>query len=92
MEKAIKKAIEGGCDVNPIDENIICNNSYAHYLIDAEFWKCLGKSEGWLEKIPYGERISYWTGVPEWQYQLHRFIDWIIEGKDINSFFNELIK
>jgi len=30
--------------------------------------------------------------TPEWKYRMHSFIDHIAEGKDIDSFFNELLK
>lgn len=55
MEKAIKKAIEGGWDKNraefdfdPSGGAVDIINEVA--LLDSLFWQALGKAEGWLEE------------------------------------------
>ena len=45
MEKAIKKAQESGYSYNSLDEK-----SYGDILLEVEFWKCLGKTEGWQKQ------------------------------------------
>lgn len=62
-------------------------------LFDPLFWQALGKGLGWDIKHPcptcnnLDAKISY----PEWIYQMHRFIDHLAEGKDIDSFFIALL-
>lgn len=44
-----------------------------------------GGIDSWMESDSMGT-------VYKWQYEWHRFIDHLAERKDIDSFFNELIK
>ena len=72
-------------------------------LLDPLFWQALGKAEGWgnsfgfIQTSDTGE-IDKWLEsdsagtVYQWRYHWHRFIDHLSEGKDPDSFFNELIK
>lgn len=74
--------------------------------LDPLFWQALGKALGWRRKLireGYSEEKSgrSWfvnddvyadEKIPEWHYQMHRFIDHLAEGKDAESFFNELLK
>jgi hypothetical protein len=111
MEKAIKKAIEGGWRLKNqhipkdgkyfvalIDGGITIkyqiedkkgkpiDNDYANVadvLLDPAFWVAIGKAEGW--KYPNGREKPY---VEVWI----EFIHHIAEGKDAESFFNELLK
>ncbi len=141
MEKAIKRAIEGGYRTNPdmgadfveisdrgIDSyvtmgtsRIHCTGTPArHLLLDPLFWQALGKAEGWNENWYFGWFVKrehggawewrekndenvFWGGMPNempnivlikdsWDYQMHCFIDHLIEGKDIDSYFNNLLK
>lgn len=96
MQEAIKRAIEGGYK-NQITEDFLLEQKtgdtltkydYALTLIDPEFWKCLGKAEGWGE-MPSGDM---WQGKNKWIYQWHNFIDHLAEGKDIESYFKKLLK
>jgi hypothetical protein len=84
MEKAIKRAIEGGY-FRRLEGNPECNcgdltmkQSTYYILLDPEFWKCLGKSEGWT--------------YDEWLYRWHELIDHLAKEKDIDSFFNGILK
>ena len=52
------------------------------------FWQALGKALGWT--IPVDPDWRRYNNT--WQYHWHRYIDWIAEGKDADSFFKELIK
>lgn len=107
MEKAIRRAIEGGMkegekwkfiranrywagwlDGNGTETNI----SVDKYLLDPTFWECLAKSLsfgtdcGFVNCPAHGEHKKCWMKV--W----HSFIDHIADGKDIDSFFEQLIK
>lgn len=111
MEKAIKRAIDGGflpeCqDRENIKIAIVQKTlDWNAYLLDKDFWQCLGKAEGWGEfidipcevcgqmschnKIVNGDRVkkinlckTYW----------HSFIDHISDGKDIDSYFEKILK
>lgn len=71
---------------------------------DPLFWQALGKTMGWGKRIII-ERQDIETKdgrvvrsdtdaemVPEWKFYWHRFIDHLAEGKDAESFFNQLLK
>lgn len=102
MEKAIKRAIEGGwrddlvqahadlhCDGNSecVSKDFyncdVIDNNRKNFLLDPLFWQALGRAEGW-EDNGYEK--------PDWIYNWHQFIDHIAEGKDIDSYFNNLMK
>src|SRR3990167_6920478 len=102
MEKAIKKAIEGGYKLPWISARHISTivrykDNYSVLFLDPLFWQALGKAEGWStyavcqlhgnECLLKCDRAFAF----EWIYQWHKFIDHLAEGKDINSFFNELL-
>ena len=99
MEKAIKKAIEGGYErkngsfslpMKLNDEFDIWEYDNNTILLDPLFWQALGKTEGW------DENETHWQGgdfvgkqsIFEW----HNFIDHIAQGKEIDEFFNKLLK
>jgi hypothetical protein len=99
MESAIKKAMEGGYNVGYDKENgyvYTCDNigskgeitggSILHLSQvreDPEFWQALcAEDVGHVRNINLVKTMRVW----------HSFIDWIAEGKDINEFFNNLLK
>ena len=114
MEKALKKAIEGGWEL-PVEVNLgerstcsICKKQLCHCRINRElpgrfletpelfwqeiicdplFWQALGKAGGWGKTISAYENNK----TVDWQYHWHSFIDHLIAGKDINSFFDNLL-
>lgn len=133
MEKAIKRAIEGGLKEGTNWKFIKANQYWAvwlngngnevtiateKYLLDPLFWKALGTAEGfnptakilmctgcgvalrWNEeptidgkhggKNGCGSDIYEYQG--QWLIEWHRFIDQLAEGKDIESFFNGILK
>ncbi len=82
----------------------IDTKNYYDILLDPLFWQALGKAEGWVVTICWfcgkeceiafsedsdccNEKVS-----DEWEYRWHSFIDHLAAGKDINSFFDNLIK
>lgn len=102
MEKAIKLAIRNGWEPKrsapnstpryyKIPKGVVWQ---AYICLDPLFWQALGKALGWegiqWHSIYDGFRPSSWTH--RYHYEWHRFIDWLYEGKDIESFFNELLK
>jgi len=55
-------------------------------FMDASFWQSLGKALGW-KKIIIGGKIKF--AYPGWEYQWHRFIDYLIFGKNAEEFFKQ---
>lgn len=114
MEKAIKKALEGGYSLSGYSKSnpktYIADQKQYELFLDPLFWKCLGKQQGWKENV----WICHIDGVidghnvtndekcdfcktpvscgKEWVFKMHNFIDHIVEGKSIDSFFEELLK
>lgn len=70
---------------------------WVHSVNDPVFWRCLGKMLNWTQleerdtpeerKMTYGEIIER-----SWKTKWHNFTDHLIEGKDAESFFNQLLK
>lgn len=60
---------------------------------DPAFFQALGKALGWPDGLRYSGEIVGNVAVskPVWSNQWHRFIDHLIEGKDPDTFFKELI-
>lgn len=88
MEKTIKRAIEGGYSFSlDMDDE----NDLIFPLLTPEFWKCLGKAEGWVNSSTRNQ-IDQLEIVNRWEVEWHKLIDHLAEGKDINSFFDNLLK
>lgn len=73
--------------------------------LDPLFWQSLGKALGWkdYETCRYGcqwdfdgEGCSHdlppTVRSPFWRWNWHRFIDHLAEGKEVEEFFNQLLK
>lgn len=92
--QAIERAVEGGFEGN---ESFLLNlPEYAKCQIwlDPSFWQCLGKAlnpEGLRIKNGFGETVSLESQSAWYKTTWHRFIDHLIEGKDAESFFRELL-
>lgn len=97
MKKILKLAIEGGYDAVG---HIVNYGSYTYaepaILLDPLFWQGLGKSLGCKSTGLFRTCLCIDTHgaheIGEWEIFWHRFIDHLAEGKDIESFFSELIK
>lgn len=91
-------------DINKDDENNPCYYLNIYKIFSSPlFWQCLGKGlkrgyvcddcgEGFLkprDNCMCGE--SYPPAKVWWEYAWHRFIDHLIEGKDPEEFFNNLL-
>lgn len=98
MNEAIKLAKKTGWFYN---ESKTQNPS--DVVMDRTFWQALGKALGWIDKdYPNGEmrcdspkcddRYCGYAGYKNPVYEWHRFIDWIADGKDADSFFKQLIE
>ena len=88
MAEAIKRAIKGGwADEEALvftkDRSFETKMRLCVILLDNLFWQALGKAEGW------GNQEEFHS---IWKYHWHSFIDHLAEGKDIDSFFNNLLK
>ena len=61
-------------------------------LLDPLFWQALGKAEGWTNNTEI--ILSYEPTVQKmatWHFQMRCFINHLAEGKDIDSFFTQLL-
>lgn len=58
-------------------------------LLDPLFWQSLGKALGWQDE-PYEYTNEH--NIPAWHAKWLMFIDHLAEGKDAESYFNELLK
>lgn len=105
MEQAIQKAIEGGYNLPKGDNYKVeftpdgatqkWNVSTHKTLLDPLFWQCLGKSLEWGGLGIVRSCLCHETKAHElmvWESQMHSFIDHLIAGKDIDSFFTQLLK
>ncbi len=94
MQEAIKQAIKGGfeCEYAQYDlrtsscKSEIMADRY-EALLNPEFWKAL---YGSVNGVKGGLDGNIYTSGP--YYEMHRFIDHLIDGKDIDSFFSKLTK
>ena len=98
MKQAIQKAIEGGWDIKKsfnvpdnaipsVEFAVLAEKMWQTVVCDPSFWQCLGKSLGWsIERLDATGKAVY--AVSEW----YDFIDHIADGKDVESFFKELLK
>lgn len=74
-----------GGDPTPVKWRV----SVRHILLRPETWKAVGKVEGWATMcIPYTSYSD--TSTPVWQYQMHRMIDALAEGKSIEEYLQTL--
>lgn len=87
LPRAIQDSIKGGYDDEHI-ESIVCNNTYAHYLMDPEFWKCLGKELMWQGEWKDKARTAMIE--PRWCYEFHRFIDHLASGGTYETYFKQM--
>lgn len=89
--EAILKALENGYEPKELS---LPEGWTAQILLDPEFWRALGKGLGW-DKYEPGEPFyipDRHRNSPRWKKQWHFLIDHLAEGKDINSFFEEICK
>lgn len=95
MEQAIKIAIENGYEHEEYDLDECMKHlkrwkpEISAILIDPLFWQALGKGLWWEKKHTHNVEDGYDNC---WECFWHRFIDHIAEGKDIDSFFANLLK
>lgn len=76
-------------------------------LLDPAFWQALGKAMGWLTEghqwSTGGQRCDCCGAWDDdmtppgaydycWKYHWHLFIDYLSEGKDPETFFNQLLQ
>lgn len=103
FEKALIIAKENGYATEGNNQSEILNDKYK-ILLDKEFFIALGRGLGWGDENGIDHR-TFWNGTIEypeisdegvgyrevWRYKMHLFTDHLIEGKDIESFFEQLI-
>ena len=95
IEQAIQKAIEGGWNEGYTflhftgfeNDGVLLKGKgmrskayiVSEILLDPLFWQALGKAMGWEAMLSC-----------RWKQEWHRLLDWLSEGKDIESFFATL--
>jgi len=105
MRTAIKIAIENGWDYHGSIEDYISklkgmeaweiSADEDRACLEPRFWQALGKGLGWsiqlVEEGNWDDMESLHTVAHDkWKYEMHRFLDHLIAGGDINEFFEEL--
>ena len=102
IEQAIEKAIEGGYKHPNVSNGIDISPSNLNLtLLNPLFWQALGKSMGWKymayrqgrwNRYELDQQMMSDTAFSqeEWLYYWHYFIDYLAEGKSIESFFETL--
>ena len=62
-------------------------------VLDPLFWQALGRHEGWGAVIKGSlEQSGMKFHTKKWKAYWHDFTDHIAEGKDIDSFFDSILK
>lgn len=87
METAIKKAIEGGYEVErgyAVEKTVGNRDRFA--LLDPLFWQALGKVCRWEKHAAFEMGYDHC-----WICNWHHFIDALVEGKSPDEFFNQLL-
>lgn len=103
IKQFIEKAIEGGWEteeldlrhweqtsphLHRIDQARLC----AQVLLDPKAWQAVGKEEGWeTDDRCWGCRYDEGAtnDTPGWKINMHRFIDALCDGKDLEAALNE---
>lgn len=91
IEQAIQKSIKGGYKITPVlaRESVevdVYKVNLTCIFLQPLFWQALGKALGWDKEEFYG-------GPSEDRYEkyMHRFIDHLIEQKEPEEFFKDLL-
>lgn len=102
MKQAIEKAIIKAREVGYEPKGLTLPDSWVSQIyLDPEFWRALGKATGneknMIAMQVFGElgdgRIGFTIqSNPYWFFIWRRFIDHLAQGKDVDLFFNELLK
>lgn len=94
----IEKAIEGGyvnIYLNPKSPHeitpLMIQEKYMIFL-DPKAWQAVGKVEDWIDIMPSWEKHKdgYYLSYEGWQWNMHRMIDALCEGKSIEEFLSTL--
>lgn len=101
LQSAIQKSIKGGWNPEvelgistPTEKEwkdmIIPHGTMCAVLLNKNFWQALGKELGWKDGIirMCNECAHEYEG--QWLIELHRFVDFLVEGGTIEQFFAEL--
>ena len=97
VEQAINKAIDAGYKMPGKSSMMfgVVGDENATFL-DPSFWQSLEKILGWEAVCRTDEKrnLIYWpqTCLAGWFYHWHLFIDHLADGKDIESFFKQLLQ
>jgi len=100
INEAIQKAIENGWlkDDQDTREDILQwyqDGVYIDYnperlaVLDSDFWKALGRAEGWgVHQQVDEDNVS--SDIPEWLVRWHELIDFLANGENLEDYFKQL--
>lgn len=76
------------------DIESIKQSGHSHeYFLNPLFWQSMGKSLGWKNRHTfYNNFLSGKECDDPWRLEMHRFIDHLASGEDVESFFKEILK
>lgn len=105
-QRFIEKAIEGGWKPNRYTKeqwerikHLYPESGISEWQLDPLAWKAVGKVLGWEDSLWVGQ-MSQLVGeklethkweVPQWQYQMHRMLDALAEGKTPNQYLESIM-
>lgn len=85
IKLAIERAIEGGWVWKSVEEGGQQFNCNYKTFLDPNFWKSLGKAEGWSTPEKPNE-------IRDWLGRQHDFIDHLASGGTPDDFFKQILK
>ena len=87
MQRAYRNGFKGGTiGYYPTRPNVVEYEEYKKWLMNPEFWRCLGVAERWEEKMVDG--TPYLTYRTHWK----DLVDHLSDGGEVNDFFDKLLK
>lgn len=95
IEQAIREAVEkGGYKLPNYYYHVEIGDYtdlFVHQIVwcDPAFWQALGKARGWICTLKHAHQKRY--NCAEWLRKWKALIDYLADGKDAESFFQELL-
>lgn len=91
IEDAIRSAVEKGYKDYSETSGSYTKKYHSDILLDPSFWQALSKAKGWEKYIEGSvEQSGSRFYEKNWKRYWHEFIDHLIKGDDVESYFNSL--
>lgn len=103
VQRAVEKAVQGGWDwyghvANDgyTAEDIYNDHDFNIYkeLLNIEFWKAIGKAEGWGDATTSRYPTTSWQEeemIPIWHFYMIKMIDALASEQSIEAYLNEIV-